>query len=68
VSKLYEVHFAKIMQTTSTMKQKTQTTYEHALANTSTYGGIEPLKLAIPPQVTYKINPSEHTFTTSKNI
>jgi len=49
VSKFYEVHFAKTMQTTTTMKQKTQTTYEHALANTSTYGGIEPLKLAIPP-------------------
>jgi hypothetical protein len=37
------------MQITTTMKQKTQTTHDHALANISTYGGIEPLKLAIPP-------------------
>jgi hypothetical protein len=32
--------------------------YEHALANTSIYGGIEPLDLAILSQVIYKINPS----------
>jgi hypothetical protein len=29
--------------------KKHKQTYEHALANTSTYGGIEPLKLAISP-------------------
>jgi hypothetical protein len=30
------------------LNKKTQTTYEHALTNTCIYGGIEPLKLAIP--------------------
>jgi hypothetical protein len=46
------------MQIASTLKQKAPTTYEHALANTSTYGVIEPLEPAILAQVIYKINPS----------
>jgi hypothetical protein len=47
------------MQPTSTfLKKNTQITYEHALANASTYGGIEPLKFVILAQMTYKINPS----------
>ncbi len=54
----YEIHFAHLMQIANTLKQKAPTTYEHALANTSTYGGIEPLELAILEQVIYKINPS----------
>ncbi len=52
------MHFAHIMQIVSTLKRKAPTTYEHALANTSIYGGIEPLELAILAQVIYKINPS----------
>jgi hypothetical protein len=58
VSKDYEVHSTHTIKLASKLKQKAQTTYEHALANTSTYGGIEPLELAILEQVIYKINPS----------
>lgn len=50
------MHFAHIMQIASTLKQKAP--YEHALANTSIFGGIEPLELAILAQMIYKINPS----------
>jgi hypothetical protein len=46
------------MQPASTFFFKPQITYEHALANASTYGRIEPLKFIILAQVTYKINPS----------
>ncbi len=52
------MHFAHTMQPASTFIKKTQITYEHALANASTYGGIEPLKFVILAQMTYKINPS----------
>jgi len=37
----------KCIQLENELKQKEQTTYEHALTSTSIYGGIEPLKLAI---------------------
>jgi hypothetical protein len=46
------------MQLASTFSKKPQITYEHAIANASTYGRIEPLKFVILAQVTYKINPS----------
>jgi hypothetical protein len=46
------------MQIASTLQQKAPTTNEDALANTSIYGGSEPLELAILAQAIYKINPS----------
>jgi hypothetical protein len=43
VSKDYEVHSTHTIKLASKLKQKAQTTYEHALANTSTYGELNPL-------------------------
>jgi hypothetical protein len=45
VSKHYEMHFAHTMQIASTLKQKAQTTYEHALTNTSILWGNWTLKI-----------------------
>jgi hypothetical protein len=43
VSKDYEVHSTHTIKLACKLKQKAQTTYEHALANTSTYGDLNPL-------------------------
>ncbi len=42
VSKDYEVHSTHTIKIASKLKQKAQTTYEHALANTNTYGELNP--------------------------
>jgi hypothetical protein len=52
------MHITHTMQITRTFKQKTQTSYEHALANTSFGRLIVQLKLTIITQVNYKVNRS----------